>query len=158
MPNGDGYEATAKIRSLEQAQQLPRTPIIALTASALDSDRVAVLDAGCDDIVLKPFQQRALLVTFERFLGASFHFSEETDPDARASVPGGNLVARLAAAPAEARAELHQALVAGDDLVAHRVCDELAAAHPQLAADLHQLIAAFQIDQVLHLLEQAAGR
>ncbi len=60
MPDLDGFETTRLIRSLEKESGL-RTPIIAITAHALDGDRDRCLQAGMDAYVAKPFQQRELL-------------------------------------------------------------------------------------------------
>lgn len=55
MPVMDGYGATRRIRALETSEHT--TKIVALTASAMDTDREAVLAAGCDDFMRKPFKE-----------------------------------------------------------------------------------------------------
>jgi CheY-like chemotaxis protein len=64
----DGYQATTEIRAHEQEQDLPRIPIIALTASAIEGDRQRCLDAGMDDYLSKPFTQVGLMSTVEKWL------------------------------------------------------------------------------------------
>ena len=51
MPLMDGFEATIRIRELEQENNTPRLPIIAVTANAIMGDRERCLDAGMDDYV-----------------------------------------------------------------------------------------------------------
>ncbi|HLH48038.1 MAG TPA: ATP-binding protein, partial [Roseiarcus sp.] len=55
MPGIDGLEATRAIRRAEREQGVRPTPIIALTANAMDSDRRACLAAGVDEFLVKPF-------------------------------------------------------------------------------------------------------
>jgi two-component system, sensor histidine kinase and response regulator len=61
MPEVDGYEATRAIRQLEQDRGLPRTPILALTASALGDAAERSLAAGCDAHITKPVKKATLL-------------------------------------------------------------------------------------------------
>jgi two-component system, sensor histidine kinase and response regulator len=58
MPVLDGYQATSEIRRLEG--QAPRTPIIAVTASAMKSDQERCQAAGMDDYLTKPLGLTAL--------------------------------------------------------------------------------------------------
>src|SRR5471032_2365925 len=61
MPVMDGLTATRTIRTWEQENDRPPTPIIALTASALKGDREKCLAAGCTDFLTKPIKQEVLL-------------------------------------------------------------------------------------------------
>jgi CheY-like chemotaxis protein len=55
MPIVDGFEATRRIREREKEKRCGRTPIIALTANAYESDRQKCLGVGMDDFLSKPF-------------------------------------------------------------------------------------------------------
>jgi signal transduction histidine kinase/ActR/RegA family two-component response regulator len=67
MPEMDGFEATAKIRALEEGTGR-RTPIIAMTADARIEDRAACLAAGMDDYVSKPASLGAIGALLKRWL------------------------------------------------------------------------------------------
>jgi signal transduction histidine kinase/DNA-binding response OmpR family regulator len=67
MPELDGYQATRRMREIEAAQPgRPRTPIVALTANAMEGDRERCLAAGMDDYLSKPFTREALGTAIER--------------------------------------------------------------------------------------------
>ena len=60
MPVMNGYEATKIIREMENEKGI-RTPIIALTAFAMESDRDLCIEAGMDDYIAKPFKRQQFL-------------------------------------------------------------------------------------------------
>jgi CheY-like chemotaxis protein len=60
MPGSDGIAATRRIRAIEAERGIARTPIIALTANALDEDRDACLAAGMDGFLTKPLDREQL--------------------------------------------------------------------------------------------------
>ena len=68
MPVMDGYLATQKIREIEVEQGLPQTPIIGLTAHALQGDREKCLEAGMDDYISKPFSTAKLIAMIETWI------------------------------------------------------------------------------------------
>ena len=55
MPVMDGFEAVRRIRSQMLQRGIARIPIIALTADAESSTQQRALDAGMDDVIVKPF-------------------------------------------------------------------------------------------------------
>ncbi len=63
MPEMNGYEATEAIR-----KRAIKTPVIAVTASAVKGEREKCLAAGMTDFLTKPFKKRDLLPVLERWL------------------------------------------------------------------------------------------
>ena len=63
MPEMDGLEATRKIR-----EQDTKTPIIALTAFAFDSDKSKTIQAGCNAYLSKPVNAQELKNTIKELL------------------------------------------------------------------------------------------
>jgi CheY-like chemotaxis protein len=61
MPRMDGLAATRAIRLLEQQQDLPRTPIIVVSAFVTRADQEASAAAGADRHLSKPVDMNALL-------------------------------------------------------------------------------------------------
>ncbi len=71
MPVLDGYQATRIIREYEHENNLNHTPIVALTANALDPEKEyqKSTDAGCDAHLTKPILKNTLFTTIKDQLG-----------------------------------------------------------------------------------------
>ncbi len=69
MPEMDGFATTHAIREREAAAGLSHTPIVAMTANAMQGDREACLAAGMDDYLSKPVRQNELRRVLEQWLG-----------------------------------------------------------------------------------------
>ncbi|QSX79110.1 ATP-binding protein [Agrilutibacter solisilvae] len=68
MPEMDGYALAGAIRAEERARALPRTPVVALTASALKGEAERCLAAGMDDYLAKPVSVPVLAACLRRWL------------------------------------------------------------------------------------------
>src|SRR5437879_2725187 len=67
MPVMDGYEATRRIRDWEEEQKRSVTPIVALTASALETELQKALDSGCTACLRKPVRLPTLLEAVKKY-------------------------------------------------------------------------------------------
>jgi signal transduction histidine kinase/DNA-binding response OmpR family regulator len=68
MPGMSGMQATQEIREIEARRKLPHTPIVAVTANAMASDREACLASGMDGYTAKPVSPQALIKEMDRVL------------------------------------------------------------------------------------------
>lgn len=65
LPELDGWDATRLLRANAATAAIP---VIALTAHAMESDRVRSLEAGCDDYDTKPVELQRLLGKIDALL------------------------------------------------------------------------------------------
>lgn len=110
MPAIDGYQATQRIKATAKGFA---TIVIAITASAFESQKLAMLAAGCDDIVCKPVSEQVIFEKLAQYLGASF--IEEATTTIWSGESNYNLnLSAMQALPKSWLAELEQATLAQD--------------------------------------------
>jgi len=68
MPRLDGPATAREIRRREAVAAAPRIPIVAITASGQPEDRHRMLEAGIDDLVVKPLLEDELAQALDRWL------------------------------------------------------------------------------------------
>ena len=73
MPGMDGLECARRLRGEQRDGRLPRFPILALTAHALDADVTASMEAGMDEHLTKPLDFVALRTRLQRWLRLPEH-------------------------------------------------------------------------------------
>ena len=112
MPEVDGMEATRRIRALDGPAA--RVPIVALTAYADTGDRSTYLEAGLNDVLVKPLQEEALWRALETWAGCRPQEpGTAEDPGARARRTD-RLLGRFAHELAGQMPELRRAFEQGD--------------------------------------------
>jgi signal transduction histidine kinase/ligand-binding sensor domain-containing protein/CheY-like chemotaxis protein len=151
MPVLDGYEATRRIRALPGGEA---AKIVAITASAFKDERGRILEAGCDEIVHKPYRRRDIFQTMGRLLGLRYiHERVHPAPEAPENLPESEVVAALAGLTPDLRCELIEAAQRGDRECFVAGLGGLGSANARVAAFLGRLADDYRFDVVLAHLE-----
>ncbi|MCL1466971.1 AAA family ATPase [Argonema galeatum] len=156
----DGDEATRQIRSREQNRAeknslfpIPHTVIIALSASAFTDEKTAVLAAGCDDFIRKPFREEEIFDIIHKHLGVSFIYEESTSvPDTALMEPLTLKPSHLAALPKDVLGSLRQALVEGDLGAIAISIEQISQQEEVLGYALLTMIDQYEFEQLLTLI------
>ena len=161
MPMMSGYEATQYIK----AQPLEKkTAILALTASAFKEDRKAILAAGCDDIMPKPFQDRILFAKIEELLGLRYIYEdsvkllgdkkvEKTEIASQESIAG-----QLDKMPQEWAIALYEAAREGRDDKITELVEEIPPDLEKLAKTLADFSDNFMFDEIIEITKLASSK
>jgi len=173
MPIMDGYEVTQQIRAKEahqshtSNQERPTTKILAVTSSAFDEERSAILAIGCDDFIRKPFRQEEIFAKLAHHLGVRYLYDHaEQSPIRRAeNTPAHNsypaplesgLVLDATAfnkLPTDWVNQLHQAAVLGKDRQMLQLIEQLSDTDLPLAQTLREWVHSFRFEEIIELTE-----
>jgi signal transduction histidine kinase/CheY-like chemotaxis protein len=155
MPVMDGYEATKRIREL--APHSPHPAIIAVTASVLEAKQTAVKSIGCDDIVIKPFEESEIMEMLQKHLGIKFLYADEGSPVEIADLKSGKTrltPSDLAALPQEIIMKLMSSVAALEMDTTLIVIEEIREQDEPLADALKKLVDEYRFDKLQKLLDQ----
>jgi CheY-like chemotaxis protein len=149
MPVMDGYEATAKIRTLPGGGAVK---IVAITASVFNEQRQDILAAGCDDVVNKPYKDYEIFQTMARLLDIEYLY-EDTGEEATQKEEINLSSEMLAELPPELLQELRETTLALNREAALEVIAHIADQAPEVAAGLKELVDNYQMVELHDLLE-----
>ncbi|MFN2240771.1 MAG: PAS domain S-box protein [Anaerolineae bacterium] len=153
MPIMDGHEATQRIKAVPQGQD---TVIIALTATAFEEDREAILLEGCNDFVRKPFRKEVIYGMLHKHLGVCFIY-EDGEEELIASDAAALSAETLAAQPADWLAELRAATIRADLGQMLVLVEQIREQDAALAHALEELIRGYEYRRILTVLETLEG-
>jgi signal transduction histidine kinase len=145
MPELDGYGATRAIRALPGGQAVK---IVALTASAFEEERGAMIAAGCDEMVRKPLAEEKLFAVMGELLALNYCYAQA--PGEEAPALEAHDVLRL---PVAWRQQLKLAADLLDQAAVRELLEQLRASEPALAAGLGSLLNEFRFDRIASLCE-----
>ena len=155
LPVIDGYEATKRIRACSGSP----VKIIAITASAFERERDAVLASGCDDFVRKPFQTHIIFEKMAEHLGIEYVYKSDSPSeatDSTAIVSDTEFIRlvkpeQLTVMPDEWLKQFHQAAVEVDTDALQQLIGQIPAEHHTLIRSLQQLVQQFCFDELIEL-------
>lgn len=148
MPKLSGHEAIRLIKADARAE----TKVIALTASALETEKAAILALGCDDFIRKPFQVDELLQIMTKHLGVCYTYAEacpvkEVEPSI-ASLDHNS----FASISQELLQELQQSIMEIDLDKIERIIEQIGQQNQLLAQTITHHISNFEYEQILDFL------
>ena len=189
MPVMDGYEATRQIKARERQlengewrmkngdkgefshSQTTNTIIIALTASAFEEQQEAILSAGCDDFVHKPFREEVLFEKMATYLGVRYTYEENLPAISKTVQPLGSKTINgssssnqgsatlrasdLQVMPPEWLAKLHLAALEIDDRQVLELIEQIPQSQATLAQTLTNLVDNFRLDIIIDCSSEA---
>ncbi len=155
MPVMNGLEATRLIRAAEFGKNIK---IIALTAHALEEERLEILNAGCDDFIRKPYRESEIFEAMRRYLGVKFVYGENSGLDAINEIVE-SYESSLMKLPIGMQKEFFEALELLDEVACLQAIDKIADINDELAKTLRSMIENLQYKQLLVALDKLrAGR
>jgi len=151
MPVLDGYEATRRIKSEDKDGQ---TKIIAVSASALKNQQDAILAAGCDGYIAKPFRQTDIFEAMEKHLDVRWVYEDDRDSEdgATADEPD-DWRTPVSALPARLRERLEDAVSRADMAATDRFILEIGDYDSRLATTLQKWAHDFEYEAILSLMK-----
>jgi len=152
MPVMDGLEAVRRIRATKAGAD---TKIISLTAHALEEERSAIMAAGCDDFVRKPFREQEIFDALARHLHLKFIYEKAPGPQSTPEAPGLTLCPeQLEGLPAELLRDLRQAVIELDTARTQALIEQVAERDASLGRSLNTLATQLDYKRLLKLLER----
>jgi CheY-like chemotaxis protein len=152
MPVMDGYQATAKIRSLSGGDTVK---IVAITASAFGEQRGNILKAGCDEVMHKPYQAYEIFETMSAQLGVRYIYEEENEkpPSSAKKVLDIKLAKEMAdSLPKQLFDELKQSSTALDMEETYKVLERITEIQPELAGLLRMYVEELDFSTIRNIL------
>ena len=149
MPVMDGYEA---VRQIRQCPGGDTVPIIAITASAFREQRQEIMAAGCNDMVIKPFQAHEIFEAMGRLLDIEYIYEPKSEAAPARAHEVELTAAMLADLPDELLRELREATRVLNREAALEVIARIADHAPEVAAGLKELVDNYQMVELRDLL------
>ena len=149
MPVMNGLEATRIIKENEEGNNIK---IVALTAHALEEERLEILAAGCDDFIRKPYRDTEIFDALGKHLGVRFLYSKEV-ASATADQETTLDEEQLQKIPADLIEKLQEATLLLDKEQCLQVAGMISDHNHELGKQLRRMVEELQYKQILTILD-----
>jgi len=169
MPIMDGYEATRMIKARErelgtgdgerdssQPTNPHKTIIIAFTASAFEEQRQAILQAGCDDFVRKPFREEVLLEKLGHYLGVKYIYADDSNQQQETQLGDSSSTPEelrylLSQIPGDLVSQIHHAAASCSDDLILELLEKIPGEQNNLLTTLRDFANDFQFEKIMEI-------
>lgn len=159
MPVMDGYEAVKTIRGIEKNNpNLPKTIIIAQTASTFEDERAGILEAGCDDFLRKPYNERDIYDLMHRHMGICFIYEDAETKKSAQNKPKSINPREFSSIPDDILKRLEKFCVDADMENIETIINEITKINPDLANKLAALAENFEYGKIADLINKYNSR
>jgi CheY-like chemotaxis protein len=153
MPVMDGFEAVTQLRAREAEGRLPRTPVIAISASVYDVSSEDLIRRGFDAFLTKPIEEEQLFARLEMYLGVQFQRADAVVESSRTDA--GDALAALDTQGSGWKERFLEEVLTGDLEAAEALLGELK--DSGLAKTLRQRLKAYTLEEILQHLRFLPG-
>jgi two-component system, sensor histidine kinase and response regulator len=156
MPMMDGYAATREIKLRSVQKNSSNTIIIALTANVFSEQRNAIIEAGCDDFINKPFREELLLEKIQQHLKLEYIYQDTTNPATENVITSvvlsdAEAVKILSEQPIEWIQQLHRIAASCSDSLIIDLLEQMPVKNPSLTSFLQDLARNFNFEKIMEL-------
>lgn len=156
MPVMNGYEATRHIRQLEaegnkESGYALHVPVIAVTASAFEEERMKMMEAGCDGCISKPYRETEIFESISKYLDIHFTYQEVQDKTVE------NMkytLKELSALPSGLVTDLRHAIEIGHGSGLMKLIEQVEEIDAKLAQSLLTMVSEYDYGRLSKIFEQ----
>lgn len=150
MPVMDGYEATRRIKSMENGG---KTPIIALTASTFEEEKKKIESFNMQGYIRKPFRESELFGTIGKLLGLKYIYEEEdASVEAEEILDTDTVIKYINNLPDNIVSDMSDAISVADFDLLMEIINIIETDNPELGRYLKNLALNYDYDHFHHIL------
>ena len=150
MPKADGFQASKKIKSTPAGKD---TPVIIVTASALDQNHESAIAAGANALIKKPYIEDDLLEEIKKALNLKYLYDKNESSKSTEKQKVENIDKLIKKLPKKLIDEMYQAILAGDQNALLKLIDS-AKIDGKLAKHLRSKAENFEYENLEKMLGQ----